>query len=156
ALGRRPLCSNQKDASPSHMRFVSPKVVHHRRPVDQGWRLLLYAVIVDVPSDSYDFPPWIFHSLAKPLAQRKSRIAPHLSRQSFGNDRDVAFLVKIGPAEIAARDQRGTGRLKETRRDEPKPADGGNLPRDVALILRVKKIVGVEAFKRSSVGECNR
>ena len=48
------------------------------------------------------------------LTQRRRRRPPQLARQVLRNNRDLAYVIEIGPREVASRDEWGWGVSKST------------------------------------------
>src|SRR5688572_12309773 len=98
------------------------------------------AVLVHVLHDADNFAPdarRIGCGFANPLADGRGGIAPQLTRETLGNDSDLAAVVDVGPRQIAARDEARANGRKVIRRDIFEPAYWRRASRRMDLILDV-------------------
>src|SRR5690242_14753681 len=88
-------------------------------PIRGTGRLLIRAIVVNVPNNADHFAPVVFCVGADLLAEGKRGIAPGLTRHLFRDYGQRNLVVDIGPSEVATGDQWRAHGLEETRRNEP-------------------------------------
>src|SRR5215471_183248 len=109
------------------MHHIAFEVVYQNRPVCDGGRVFIHAIVVNVAHNAYDLPPIIFCAYSNTLAEGIRRISPVLACEILRDDGNGKLLIGFCPGEVASGDQGNSYSLKESGRDKLEAAQWGHL-----------------------------